>query len=116
MENNRLIAEFMNLEKFGFKNKNYLVLGKHLSPTQLPYKTSWNWLMEVVEKIENLTDKSSSILYDFTIFSDAVLIANQEEDEIVLVNKTDAEFNTKIEATYKAIVKFIEWYNTNKKL
>jgi hypothetical protein len=75
MENNILIAEFMNLEKFGFKNKNYLVLGKHLSPIQLPYKTSWDWLMPVANEIIRSRDENNAD-WDLTILEDALTTTN----------------------------------------
>jgi hypothetical protein len=106
-EENSLIADFMDLKKFGFKNKNYLVLGKHLSPIQLPYKTSWNWLMEIVDKIESLEDKNRCAKFNFKMEQSWIeIIDNRTSNEIV---KIDA--NNKLLATYKAVVLFIEWYN-----
>ena len=51
MKENKLIAEFMGLKRYGYKDENYLVLNKHLSPEQLPYHTSWDWLMPVVREV-----------------------------------------------------------------
>lgn len=80
------------------------------------FETNWNDLMFLVANIENLKDKDNFILYDVTIFSDAVLIADQQGNEIVLINKSDnGEFTTKIEAVYLACVKFIKWYNEQPK-
>lgn len=93
MENNILIAEFMNLEKFGFKNKNYLVLGKHLSPIQLPYKTSWDWLMPVVVRL----------------FDDEYNEFDGADDLSFRLNDTLLETN--IDSLYNIVVEFINEYN-----
>ena len=93
MENNILIAEFMNLEKFGFKNKNYLVLGKHLSPIQLPYKTSWDWLMPVVVRL----------------FDDEYNEFDGADDLSFRLNDTLLETN--LDSLYSIVVEFINEYN-----
>ena len=93
MENNILIAEFMNLEKFGFKNKNYLVLGKHLSPIQLPYKTSWDWLMPVVVRL----------------FDDEYNEFDGADDLSFRLNDTLLETN--LDSLYNIVVEFINEYN-----
>jgi hypothetical protein len=112
-ENNRLIAEFLGLQLEQDQERLYINgLGTKL--INETFNKDWNWLMEVVEKIENLTNENNFILYDFTIFSDAVLIADQQGNEVILINKSDnGEFTTKIEATYLACVRFIEGYNKN---
>lgn len=83
----------------------------------------FNFLMQVVEKIENLTDKESRVIYDFTIYSDAVIIQDQLENPLFIVNKSEEIgslqkesilFETKIEAVYNACVEFIKWWNENK--
>ncbi len=56
------------------------------------YDTSWDWLMPVVEKIEGLG----------YFYSDS-------DGERIQV--TNIQGKSKIEATYKAVVEFIKWYN-----
>ena len=88
-ENNNIIVEFMNhYENMGNKG--------------LLYHKDWNWLMEVVEKIEDLNY--------------SIEINKQEENDYqCLVVKKDIliqEFSsTKIQAVYNACVEFIKWYN-----
>ena len=53
MKDNKLIAEFMEVDGF-------------LSLSQMNYHTSWDWLMPVVEKIESLRDANGDA-YRFTI-------------------------------------------------
>lgn len=85
-ENNKLIAEFMGLKKYGYKDENYLVLSKHLSSEQLPYNTSWDWLMPVVKKCFNIDNE---LAFDYLA------------DEILTLD---------IDETYKGIIEFIEDY------
>ena len=90
MENNKLIAEFMEVTKV-FK------------PKDLAYHNSYAWLMPVVEKIESLgyptVIKCIGIGQRLTVVLDG---GELFEGEIC---------TTKIEATYKAVVEFINWYN-----
>jgi hypothetical protein len=81
-ENNKLIAEFMGLKKYGYKNENYLLLNKHLSPEQLPYSTSWDWLMPVIIKIADIRKDTHYKLYK------TIDKAHQEVVEFIKDNKT----------------------------
>ena len=88
MKENKLIAEFMGLKRYGYKDENYLVLNKHLSPEQLPYHTSWDWLMPVVQKCYKIDNEEGF-------------------DSLV-----DAVSTLDIDGTYKAVVEFIKQTKT----
>ncbi len=90
MKDNKLIAEFMEVDGF-------------LSLSQMNYHTSWDWLMPVVEKIER--DER----YDVDILQYGTRIRENSKKEIVN-NIADISFDKKIEHTYDAIVKFIQYY------
>ena len=112
-ENNKIIAELMGLsycEKYQFEGwyKNH----EHNERVyELLYDTDWNWLMEVVGRIESL--------------GGAVCIGNGNCVMIVFYigAVTDESYSktreltgeTKIEAVYNAVVSFIEWYNSAEK-
>lgn len=102
-QNNKLIAEFMgyNLEivnnEFYFTHDDML---ESLSDEELHFDTDWNWLMEVVEKIENLG-------FDVVINYNICTITNGE-------NEFRHEVGQKIYATYQAVIEFINWYNEKK--
>lgn len=98
---NRLIAEFMGLDVL------YDNMVKHETAepnmvTLMKYHTSWDWLMPVVEKIEVLG-------HGVTIYRKGCQIND--------VFCTVKGFNhlSKIGETYKAIIKFITWYNEQNK-
>jgi hypothetical protein len=97
-ENNKLIAEFMGgaLESVAvnFKEPVQGVFLHHQS--QLQYHTSWDWLMPVVEKIKNNSYE------DFTL-------------EAIKVSPAYTLHACDIEATYKAVLEFINWYNQQAK-
>ena len=95
MENNKLIAEFMGVKY------------PMLKGSDLQYHTSWDWLMEVVEKIE------SDERYDVEILQYGTRIIERTKTDLIEVvnNIADISFDSKIEHTYDAIVKFINEYN-----
>ena len=113
---NKLIAEFMGVYQddkgyWGFTNTKEHQrwhIDRFLDATH--YDNDWNWLMEVVEKIENIEDKNRCSKYNFEMVQTFVeIIDNNNSDTIVEIDK-----NTKIQATYKAVVEFIKWYNEQK--
>lgn len=112
-DNNKLIAEFMGYKKSiantWFKDKKIVQL------SSFKYDSDWNWLMEVVERIESLG-------VNFWIVKNKVKLTIVGELAKKLSDSLyDTEFEgydfeyyiegTKIEATYQAVVEFIKWYN-----
>ena len=81
-ENNELIAEFMGVDPIDI---DYAIdeYGK------LKYHLSWDWLMPVVEKIEQVHEGVPQELIKLSLFST-------------------------IDEVYNAIIEFIKWYNKNK--
>lgn len=115
-ENNKLIAEFM-----GDKKVNSISIEEFIKiPSEerfqyngwfaedLQYHSDWNWLMPVVEKIEHIENA------DFVVYINVEcckITARETYPNLVIIETA----KTKIEATYKAIVEFIKWYNQQKK-
>ena len=99
---NKLIAEFMGIE-----NTNGLVFQDANTKEfhSIKYHTSWDWLMPVVEKIEN--DKR----YDVNILQYGTIICDNQIE--IINNIANISFDRKIEHTYDAIVQFIKEYNKN---
>ena len=122
IENNKIIAEFM-----GYKVDTDLYGGipvngmKTITSTSdcLKFHKDWNWLMEVVEKIETLTDFNNSpeffIMYDnreeFKGWYWSIEVPKKFSKEC---SKDNSREGTKIEAVYNACVEFIKWYNEQK--
>lgn len=103
-ENNKLLAEFMNWE--------YTIVNNTILQTtlisDLDFSKDWNWLMQVVEKIESL---------DHWV---EILGGLQKVCLIGSINSSCESFKsvgeTKIEAVYNACVEFVKWYNEQKQL
>ena len=104
-ENNKLIAEFMA----GEKNKQVYI--KHLNAWYdncmgYKYNTDWNWLMEVVDKIEEM---------DFVFNIQYTLVETHDLRDVEFKHTFKAQDKkTRIESVYNACVTFIEWYNEQK--
>jgi hypothetical protein len=96
LDNNKLIAEFMG---FDILSNGYFNYEGEITRSLPEFNSDWNWLMEVVEKIESLSKNNTVILdwsrNNWTIF-DILITAS------------------KIEAVYDACVDFIKWNNNQK--
>ena len=86
MKDNKLIAEFMGVVFHDDENQYYSSDGVYIGNT-LQYHSSWDWLMPVVDKIEQVHEGVPTQLINLSLFS------------------------TKTE-TYKAVVEFIKQYNS----
>ncbi len=94
-ENNKMIAEFMGLAPnecgvYQTKRGPY-----HLE--NLSYHISWDWLMPVVKKIDDLFGNTDEV-----------------DDMINVVHNAVLQFN--IRTTHQAVIEFINEYNKNKQL
>jgi hypothetical protein len=91
-ENNKLIAEFMqSIEDGLYLDGLYFYEGRYYD-TNMEFHKSWDWLMPVVEKIEDyLSDNVGKVGYF---------------DECLISNDLDIRYN--------AVVEFINQYNKNK--
>ena len=122
IENNKLIAEFLSvkihpcetIEKFKFLPIEERGLYNGYFIDELKYHEDWNWLMEVVEKIESLEifDRMGRFNINTKNFDEnyTSFITDKDEDFI------QCEGETKIEAVYSAVVEFIKWYNNQNKV
>ena len=106
IENNKIIAEFMNLNLYkSFWYKSNIATEKQIcKENNLKFHSDWNWLMEVVEKIESLGYRIEIVKHICRIY-----LSNKET--IIISENTP-----KIEAVYNACVEFIKWYNNQNKV
>ena len=108
-ENNKIIAEFMwwkeQEEDFMFNPKT----SGSIYIKSLLFHKDWNWLMEVVEKIESIKIETYKVRVD--IYFNCCQINPTHWEQLISIygNK-----ETKIEAVYNACIEFIKWYNENK--
>ena len=86
IEKNKIIAQFLEISH---------------QKIAMNFHSSWNMLMDVVEKIESLG-------YRVTIVRHICRIDLTEESKLII-----SEDIKKIEAVYTVCFKFIQWYNDN---
>lgn len=108
IEGNKMIAEFVGyVEVDGIK---FDLPHNRDHAHEYEYHSSWDWLMPVVEKIENkqlcsvcIKSKGTRIrVFNFETLDGTIFEAYPKN------NTQDA---TKLSVTYSAVIRFIEWYN-----
>lgn len=144
IESNKLIAEFMGFSFKEFKGIIYcqpygydLICEDANILEDLKFHSDWNWLMEVVDKIETTSfditktkpylRRKESFKGTTSLFGEFI-ISYDNRDEFkgwtsyvalgilpsIIIKDFDDRFNTKIEAYYNACIEFIKWFNENK--
>jgi hypothetical protein len=106
IENNKLIAKFMN---------HYENMGN----IGLQYHSDWNWLMEVVEKLESMEievrmNSHFNTTLKYTLYQTQIcydLKHKNCESTHLYLSYNDAYKNRK-DSIYNAVVEFIKWYKT----
>ena len=126
IENNKLIAEFLNWEfddlSETFETPFLKLVDPHafgdeqfsckLQDFELEFHSDWNWLMSVVEKIENLQDENNCAIYNVQIEQSFTEIIDNHTSETIIY---DIDADSKIEAVYNIVIEFIKWYNEQNK-
>lgn len=116
LKGNKLIAEFRfpnAIEEYnsgsidvegGILHVGTLIFGQF---ELMRYHSSWDWLMPVVQKIEDLG-------YWVEIRDVFCTISNNRVGIKYLKDDISTHKKSKIEATWFTVVEFIKWYNKNK--
>lgn len=121
---NKLIAEFMGMEKERHEDGRYLFTTdmEELKGTdtrfwkELYFHVSYDWLMYVVDKIEKIEEDIElfggniiTVSYTFQIENKSVTVW-KHSDRFDSIKIIEINGNTKREATYNAVVEFINQY------
>jgi hypothetical protein len=77
----------------------------------LKFHKSWEWLMPVVKRIRGIEEGMLVERIDF-MPNDGIAIHITGRDSIIV--DANGNHDGDKEATYKAVVEFIKWYNENK--
>jgi hypothetical protein len=104
-DKNKLLAEFMGKKELITESQFLSMEHKAHNPTiieYLKYETSWDWLMPLIAKIEDLGN-------DVLITTNYIQIAFDEGEQFIVVDDT----KNKIESVYNACVAFVQWYNSS---
>jgi hypothetical protein len=118
---NRIIARFMGMKPY-YKNQlngfwtNTIKAHDFDTVMELKFDKSWDWLMEVVEYIENFHSIGGELLeFQVVTYEDEVkIIAKHPNKPWETIVEISADGSGKKANTYKAVVQFIEWYNNQK--
>jgi len=127
IENNKLIAEFMEIEIFDNNFTYALLLASALDLSvnscthfkknilhtvdldDFEFNSSWDWLMPVVEEIESMG-------YIVTITQNICIIKASVMGDTTLITRQTGNYSTpdtKIYNTWLALIDFIKWYKEN---
>lgn len=103
IEGNKMIAEFMNYEKYQFRDYTIYIFeeNNHRTMIDLHYHSSWEWLMPVVMEIGNRAG------YTLVMEENASYWCNEgQHDEL-------PQFGgySNIENIWEAVIEFIKWHN-----
>lgn len=120
IEGNKLIAEFMGYEKTIYSdvfNGDLYALdvskGEIYAISQMQYHASWDWIMPVVEKIEQ-KGCIVEISYSLVCMCRICVIWEKHKKAFNIINDNNGGLEPII-AIYKSVVEFIKWYNQNTK-
>lgn len=111
VENNRLIAEFMGLSyctKYMYEGwyKNHEHNHRICDYDGLKYHSDWNWLMKVVQAIEE-----KGYVVAIKGISCAIYPLLKDNHEEYISSYVCGDLSKKIDIVYSAIIGFIIWYN-----
>ena len=117
IENNKLIAKFMNYEvcEFNHRNNVSLIFGKEdefYDFEDIRFfrpQSDWNLLMEVIRKINDI-GCIVEITYSLVTTCRVCYIGNKNEKAINFINDNNDGLEP-IEAVYKSVIEFINFYN-----
>lgn len=105
VNNNKLIAEFLGYTQPhpDYPNASYWYKENKEPLTLLLFDSDWNYLIEAVEKIESLNNwvEISGGIQNICLIGST----NSSCESFKIIS------DTKINATYKAVIKFIKWHN-----
>lgn len=115
-EGNKLIAEFMTDEPEILAHD----LKKAGTLESMQYHSSWDWIMPVVEKIEDThaVKQGEKLHYghSFKIDNWEVVIRDCLSGKIRFsVSPASVKVLSKIDAVWQGVIGFIQWYNKNRK-
>lgn len=114
IENNILLAKFMGFIDNGSSEDGFLIhpnTNYDISISSLNYNSDWNWLMQVVDKIESIiVDEDNS--FNVTIGATNYCVIQNSNGE--LYESIEDYGDSKLMTTYIACTAFVKWYNQNK--
>jgi hypothetical protein len=113
--NNKLLAEFLGrngkVKKslYTWKGIDDLLTGGWTEVKYMKFHSDWNWIMQVVEKIESFIF-DDDMYYNFQILGGCyVTIIDSKTNEFGSYSSS-----TRLLTVYQACIDFVKWYNAQK--
>lgn len=110
-ENNILLAQFIGWELYNnlltFDESLFTFSESNVFILDLKFHSDWNWLMEVVEKIERYLYDEQGTEFKIDVFAGASIYIPKTKIHIHFPYNN----SSKIEAVYNACIDFVKWYN-----
>ncbi len=108
IENNKLIAEFLNVTK-NLHLYEHPITGEYVDLESIDFESDWNLLMIIVEKIESLLPDDSVVTIEH---KSCWIPIYDDEQHFGIEGRGETK---KIQAVYYACVEFVKWYNQQNK-
>ncbi len=113
-ENNLLIAKFMGGTITNIKGLQkpmiYPIMGGTHYVDKLKYHLSFDWLMPAIEKISLLNTFNKGFMGVSTqYYKRCIVHCYKNEQRVHTIDILDSVTN--LDATYQAVIQFINWYN-----
>lgn len=119
--NNILLAEFLGYIDNGCSEDGFLICpitNYDIEIENLKFHSDWNWLMEVVNKIDKTELSGLTFAVDILIGLTQIMCYGEcKINGVAFPSGTTliiSENKNRKEATYSACVQFVKWYNENK--
>ena len=106
IEGNKLISEFMGL-KIGNAWQVWNGYADYSQEAEFEYHQSWNWLMPVVERINETRIPENDFPASVIIFKTTCHI---NDDQQIIVEADIKKGEDLLICVWKAVVEFIKWY------
>lgn len=113
-EGNALIAEFLQIPKHECSTPDCFEYGNRIfyTPDKMKYNTSWSWLMPVVEKICHLKIGDGKEYVEYAYPRTFGMLDDEGKAMVRLNGFFLHHADTLIEATYSAVIEFIQHHNS----
>jgi hypothetical protein len=124
MENNKLLAEFLgnDTDEYGTDvfvpkqlmfNHSAQCMQGIFQFDECYFDTDWNWLMEVVEKIESIVwEEINDTSFNVTIGATSYCVIQDNNGGMIEII---GEGKSKLESVYNACIEFVKWFNNQNK-
>jgi len=106
-DENKLIAEFMGATLHKNGGYQHYSMPKYVKPELMEYHDSWDWIMPVIEKIEDIG-------FEVVIGRISCNVNEILGRDKPIVSMVCGNISKKLYLIFTTVVKFIKWYNTQK--